>query len=145
MPIIATILAGNNASIVRESVQSVVPFVDRVLLIDTGSTDGTSDIVRESAGDRFECIHYPWRQDFAAARNFSLQIAAKYGSNWVMTVDTDERFTFDGIATRAELQHHLDSNPRIRAWMVSCRDGSYAKERFIRLPTTLEWRGRTIY
>ncbi len=60
-----------------------------------------------------------------------------------MTVDTDERLSFPGFHSPDELRRALNSDPDVLVWLVPCRDGSYAKERFIRVPTQLVWKGRT--
>ena len=46
--------------------RSVVPFVDRVIIGDTGSSDGSREVARRAGA---EVIDIPWEQDFASARN----------------------------------------------------------------------------
>lgn len=64
---------------------SLAPYVDELCVLDTGSTDRTVQIAREAGarvGER------PWDEDFAAARNASLELAT---GEWVLVVDADER------------------------------------------------------
>lgn len=143
IPIIATMLCGNNESLIGESIESIIDYVDKFLLIDTGITDGSLTIAQSLCGEKLWVEPFAWCNDFARARNCALELAATLGSVWALTIDTDERVEFDHVADRESLQQVLASNPDIRAWLVSSRDGSYAKERFIRVPTQLEWRGRT--
>jgi hypothetical protein len=65
-----------------------------------------------------------------------LGAAARHGARWALTIDTDERMEFPGIASREELRSRLEADPRVRAWLVSFRDGSYSKERFIRVDSS---------
>jgi hypothetical protein len=58
--------------------------VDEMVVVDTGSTDGTQDIAR-AAGARVE--HFPWCGDFAAARNHALSFARH---PWRLVLDADE-------------------------------------------------------
>jgi len=145
--IAATVLADNRESVVADAINSALPWIDRLLLIDTGITDGTRTIAERLAGDRLVVESFPWRQDFAAARNFALAAACQQGASWALTLDTDERLAFPGYSSRDELQTKLDSNSNILTWLVAARDGSYSKERFIRVSMDgsqpLIWKGRT--
>ncbi len=141
--IVATVLSGNSESIVGEAVASVVDWVDEVYLIDTGITDSTADRVAELARDKFSRRSFAWCNDFSSARNAALKISDEAHATWALTVDTDERFAFTDFEDREHLRRTLDSNEQIQAWMVAARDGSYSKERFIRIPSSLQWRGRT--
>lgn len=59
-------------------------FCDEVVVVDSGSVDGTREIARE-AGARV--VENPWR-GFAAQRNVALDHA---GGSWVLEIDADER------------------------------------------------------
>jgi tetratricopeptide (TPR) repeat protein len=63
------------------------PWVDEVVVVDTGSTDRTPDIAREFGA----IVHaWAWRDDFAAARNESLRHCT---GDWVLALDADEVMT----------------------------------------------------
>jgi len=64
---------------------SVAGAVDEIIVVDTGSVDGTVDIAK-AAGARV--IHFTWCDDFAAARNAALPEAR---GQWVLMLDADER------------------------------------------------------
>jgi tetratricopeptide (TPR) repeat protein len=141
--IVATMLSGNSQDLVTEAVESVYDWVDEIVLIDTGISDQTAERVRASAKDKFVSIEFPWRNDFAAARNTAMQIAQSRGASWALTVDTDERIDLSAYKNREHLMKAFRENTAVTTWMVASRDGSYTKERFIRLPTNLKWSGRT--
>lgn len=143
MQIVGTILSGNSQTLVGEAILSVTDWVDVILVVDTGITDNTLAIAQDSAGAKFRVEEFAWCNDFARARNFALECAAGLGASWALTVDTDERLSFPGIESSEELRSRLDSAPDVLVWLVASRDGSYAKERFIRVPTKLRWSGRT--
>jgi len=141
--IVATMLSGNSESLVANAIVSVRDHVDLVLLIDTGITDGTLRCVREAAGERLSVVGFPWCDDFATARNFALQAACEHGATWVLTIDTDEQIDFSAFTSRDDLVARLSEREDILVWMVAASDNIYAKERFIRVPTSLRWVGRT--
>lgn len=141
--IVATMLSGNSEAIVAEAVESIIDWVDEFCLIDTGITDNTQSIVANIAGSKFSRSTFSWCNDFASARNAALHFANQREATWALTVDTDERFTFPGIADRHTLREILQADRGVQAWMVSARDNSYCKERFIRVPSKATWQGRT--
>jgi len=63
---------------------SVRPFVDELVVLDTGSVDGTP-AVAAAAGARL--YRTDWADDFAAARNAAL---AHCTGDWVLSIDADE-------------------------------------------------------
>ncbi|MBE3574452.1 MAG: glycosyltransferase [Firmicutes bacterium] len=63
---------------------SVRGAVDEIIVVDTGSTDGTAQLARSLGAQVFS---YEWQDDFAAARNASL---AHAHGDWVLVLDADE-------------------------------------------------------
>ena len=63
---------------------SVKPIADEIIVCDTGSRDRTMEIAREYTDRVYEI---PWEDDFAAARNRSIEKATK---DWILWVDADE-------------------------------------------------------
>lgn len=137
--IVSTTLTASNAAIIGDALASIVDHVDRCIVIDTGATDRTREVAREVVGEKLELLEFPWRNDFAAARNFAIEAATATGAHWAVTVDTDERLVFDaGFDLRAAL-----AATAVSVLQVGCADGTYAKERIVRLPTELRWVGPT--
>lgn len=68
---------------------SVKGLVDQIILIDTGSSDNTKSIARLFGAKIYD---YVWNDNFADARNFSLE---KVNTDWVLILDTDETFVGD--------------------------------------------------
>jgi glycosyltransferase involved in cell wall biosynthesis len=63
---------------------SVAGAAEEIVLVDTGSRDATVEIA-EQAGARI--FHFPWVDDFGAARNAALEQA---GGEWILWLDADE-------------------------------------------------------
>jgi len=80
----AVLIARNEARCIARCLDSLSPWVDRILLLDTGSSDDTADIAARHGAD---VRHLPWPGDFAAARNHALACA---DADWNLIVDADE-------------------------------------------------------
>jgi glycosyltransferase involved in cell wall biosynthesis/lipopolysaccharide biosynthesis regulator YciM len=63
---------------------SVADLFDQIVIVDTGSVDQTVAIARDHGA---EVHHFPWRNDFAAARNVSLAHAE---CRWIIWLDADD-------------------------------------------------------
>ena len=68
----------------RPCLESIKPWVDEIVVIDTGSVDNTIEIA-EQFGARIG--HFAWRDDFAAARNESIKLAS---GQWILWMDADD-------------------------------------------------------
>lgn len=64
---------------------SVKDWADQIVVVDTGSTDSTLQVARQY-GAQIE--YFKWTNDFAKARNYSLQFAT---GDWILVLDADER------------------------------------------------------
>jgi len=78
------LICRDEAANLERCLASVRGVVDELCVLDTGSVDGTLDVARRHGaivGER------PWADDFAAARNASLELAT---GDWVLVLDADE-------------------------------------------------------
>lgn len=79
----------NEAPVIRRCLDSVRPFIDRWVIVDTGSTDGTQQIIRSHFADVPGQLHErPWR-DFAFNRNEALALARDQ-ADYLLFIDADE-------------------------------------------------------
>lgn len=79
----------NEAGRLATCLESVRKLVDEMVVVDTGSTDGTPNLARSKGAKVFD---FPWRDDFSAARNESLR---RCTGDWVLILDADE--TIDAL------------------------------------------------
>ncbi len=76
---------------IRRALDSIKNVVDEIVVVDTGSSDNTPNIVREYTDKLY---FHPWKNDFSEARNNSL----KYPTcEWVFIFDADEEVSKDFI------------------------------------------------
>lgn len=91
--IVLTMIVKNEAKVIRRCLESVKRHVDAWAISDTGSTDGTQDIIREvMAGIPGELIERPW-QDFATNRNEAIEAGLQFAPDYFLTLDADEELT----------------------------------------------------
>src|SRR5262249_10843126 len=89
MRICLSMIVKNESAVIERCLRSVKPFVHAWAISDTGSSDGTQDIVRRFMGDLpGELIERPW-SDFATNRNQALDLARRYG-DYALIIDADE-------------------------------------------------------
>jgi glycosyltransferase involved in cell wall biosynthesis len=94
VPAISAVLIAQNEEEALGAALASVSFCDEIVLVDSGSTDGTREIAEE-AGARV-IVNAPW-PGFVAQRDFAVR-AARH--DWVLALDADERV---GAALRDEI------------------------------------------
>ncbi len=86
-PISVCIIAKNEEKHIEKCLKAIMPYGFEIIVIDTGSTDRTKEIAAKYAD---KVLDYTWTNDFAAARNFSLEQAT---NDYVLILDCDEVVT----------------------------------------------------
>lgn len=90
----AALIVRNEASEIAACLDSLTD-LDRIVLVDTGSDDDTVAIAETWANrpgrPPLEIAHFPWIDDFSAARNHAHALAAAAGAEWILHVDADMR------------------------------------------------------
>ena len=69
---------------IRRALESIKDVADEIIVVDTGSTDRTPEIVKEYTDKLY---FHEWQNDFSEARNYSLQFPT---CEWVLRYDADE-------------------------------------------------------
>lgn len=74
----------NEEKVIGRCLSSVAHLVDEVIIVDTGSTDRTKEIVAEYTSKIYD---FEWINDFSAARNYA---ASQASGEWILVLDADE-------------------------------------------------------
>lgn len=92
------VIARDEAPRIARLLESLRPWVDDMVVLDTGSRDTTAAIARDCGA---RVAHFRWCDDFSAARNAALDMAA---ADWHVVADGDEWLEAGGPAL-ARLRH----------------------------------------
>jgi glycosyltransferase involved in cell wall biosynthesis len=88
--IILNMIVKNESSIIQQCLEQVLPLIDAYAIMDTGSSDTTIDIIKETLKDipgRVETIEW---SGFANARNAAISLAEGLG-DYLLFVDADDK------------------------------------------------------
>lgn len=78
---------------------SAKPYVDEIVVVDTGSEDNTPEIAQQYGA---QVSYFQWCNDFAAARNYSI---AQASGDWILVLDADEELVVDSGNLLEEIYH----------------------------------------
>ena len=94
----------DEAHVIRRCLDSVKPFIDHWVIVDTGSSDGTQDVIRDYMKDIPGELHErPWK-DFGHNRTQALELA-KGKADYIFIIDADEVFETPSDFHIPELTH----------------------------------------
>ena len=100
----------NEAPVIRRCLESVLPLIDYVLIVDTGSTDATRTVVRDFLSEKNiagEVIDEPW-QNFAYNRTFALRkLREKRQIDYSLMVDADQIMVYEADFTAERFKETL--------------------------------------
>lgn len=134
MTISLSMIVKNEASVIARCLASVRPLVDHWTIVDTGSTDGTQDLIRSLLDGLPGILHErPWRE-FAANRNEALELARPHGE-YVLTIDADDTLEYERGFRMPALTHD--------SYELRILDSSivYARTQLVRSALPWRWRG----
>lgn len=111
MKINLAMIVRNEERCLRRSLEAAASFVDDIIIVDTGSTDRTKEIARsfgKTSGKRVLLYDYAWKNDFSAARNFSLlKSETEGGADYSIVIDADERIRTTKLSNREGLEKFI--------------------------------------
>lgn len=79
----------NEAHVIERCLASVRPFIDCWLIVDTGSSDGTQDVIRRFLADIPGELHERCWVDFGHNRTQAMELARTRG-DYIFVIDADE-------------------------------------------------------
>jgi len=126
-----TMIVKDEAHVIKRCLDSVKPFIDSWTIVDTGSTDGTQELVKELLKDvPGELYERPWR-DFGHNRSEAIELASPT-ADYMLFLDADEVFQAPSEFEWPELTGD--------AYLLQMGDGDNRYLREILASTSLTWR-----
>ncbi len=108
MTLSVVIIARNEASVIARCLESVA-WADEIIVLDSGSTDGTPDVARKLGAKVTIAADWP---GFGAQKNRALDLAT---GDWVLSLDADEWLTPE---LRAEIEDTLRAHGNFAAYRL---------------------------
>ncbi len=132
----------NEEDVIGRCLECVKKFADEIIIVDTGSTDKTKEIVSKYTKKIYD---YIWNDNFADARNFSFSKATK---EYLMWLDADDVIQKDEIEKIKALKKNIDKTVDI--YMLKYNVGfdsegkpnfTYYRERIVKGEKQYKWVG----
>ena len=141
------LICKNEKSNIGQLMDDVCPVLEEVHVTDTGSTDGTLEILqgKQSKYPNLYLHHFEWTDHFSEARNFSFTKAGNV--DWIFWVDSDDRINSNDLKY---FKDNILDNPSVDCWLLpyiysKYPDGSpqtyLTRERFLRKNRNPQWIG----
>ena len=141
MKISAALVVRNEETALPACLESLQPLADEIVVVDTGSEDQTMAIARQHGCT----VHsFEWQDDFALARNFSLDKAT---GDYILVADADHRVV-NPMEARSLLERfaetHSPNTLGLVAILSGVREGDQTREEVSMSPKFFP-RGRFTY
>ncbi|MFJ3231205.1 glycosyltransferase [Streptomyces sp. NPDC086787] len=121
----------NEAHVIKRCLDSLRPLIDTWVIVDTGSTDGTQDIIRDVYSDIPGELHErPWK-GFGESRTEAIELA-RDSAMYLLFIDADDEMEIDPGFRMPKLTRD--------AYMVALHDGPMIHWRPALVSTRLAWR-----
>jgi hypothetical protein len=123
----------NEEAVIERALRSALPYISTWVIVDTGSTDRTKEIIREvMAGIPGQIFDRPW-VNFGVNRSEALALCDGR-MKWAIMMDADD--TIEGVVPGPHVWSHHD----IDAFMMTLKHGSLVHRRLQIFRTGLGWR-----
>ncbi|MGN9792317.1 glycosyltransferase [Streptomyces sp. OZ13] len=121
----------DEAHVIRRCLESVRPLIDTWVIVDTGSTDGTQDVIRDTFADVPGTLYErPWK-GFDKSRSEAIELA-RGKADYLLFIDADDVMEVEPGFRMPKLTHD--------AYSVALHHGTMIHWRPALVSTRLPWR-----
>ncbi|MDD3223524.1 MAG: glycosyltransferase [Clostridium sp.] len=114
MKISLCMIVKNEEKYIKMCLENAMKVADEAIIVDTGSTDRTKEIINEFGGN-IKVIDYKWEDDFSKARNISIDNAT---GDWILMLDADEKLLCDAGKVKSILKSEKLDGYRIPLYNI---------------------------
>lgn len=132
----------NEENILSETIESIKDIADEIIVVDTGSTDGTKEIAKKYTDKVYD---FEWIDDFSAARNAAYSYATK---DYIFFMDADDYLPEEEREKVLELKKTLDDSvDAVSIFTVFTVDEfgkpafKYRRHRLVKRSNNFKWHG----
>lgn len=141
MKLSVCMIVKDEENVISRALESVRGFADEIVVVDTGSTDKTVDIVRRYTD---KVYFFEWRDDFSAARNYSFSMAT---GDYIMWLDADDTINKSNIIKINKLKENANKDLYYFKYAIAFDNESnptfeYYRERLVSRAANYRWVGR---
>lgn|GEM_PF-1118125 len=115
MKVSLCVVARNEAGFLDDCIESARAVVDEIVVVDTGSTDGTPDVAARAGA---LVVRRPWPGDLGRAHDLPLEHAT---GDWVLSLDADEVLD----PSRRRRVRDLVASPSVDGYRLPIRNYGY--------------------
>lgn len=140
MTLSVCLIVKDEEEVIGRCLDCVKEFADEIIVVDTGSTDGTVNEVKRFTD---KVYFFKWRDDFSAARNFAFEKAT---CDFVMWLDADDLITAENIKKIIQLKDIVSEYDMVMMNYAASFDGDkptfvYRRERIFRRDKNYKFSG----
>lgn len=116
LPITVCMTVRNESARISRCLDAVIPWVDEILIADTGSTDGTPQLLQHKY--QITTVHIPlFESDCFTKSNARNQLIQRARNEWILTLDADEVIQIHAPKHLARLLSCADVAGYFGAWI----------------------------
>ena len=121
MEISTALIVKDEISNIKNILPDLKKFSDEIVVVDTGSTDGTVELLKEQEG--IKLCFYNWDNNFSNARNETLKYATK---DFILWLDADDRLDNNNILKLIKFKAKLDLNKIYFFKLINSVDNTFS-------------------
>nr|BAR87971.1 glycosyltransferase [Enterococcus faecalis] len=137
------IMTYNEERCIQRCINSINPLANEIIIIDTGSTDNTLNVISELKNKKVKLFKETWVDDFSYMRN---QLIKKANNDWMFMIDADEFIgpvSLEKLSTLINIVETSNVVPKVISPRLTNTDGSslYITQRLFKRHTQLKYFG----
>jgi len=129
----------NEELVIDRCLKSVKKLVDEIIVVDTGSTDKTKEIVKKYTDKIYDFV---WCDDFSKARNYAFSFAS---GDYIMWLDADDVVPQKTINQLLKLKENMTADTYMLKYDIAFMNNkstfSFYRERIVRNCSLSTWNG----